>query len=149
MIDPELAKMASEFGAAVQEWNKSYEEFAKSIGLTYSRLLLLDVIYTNPDACTQSYLCERAMLPKQTVNTIVTGFIEQGIVELRENPADRRSKHIAMTDYGRTYIDGIIPAIKRAECEAMGTIDPETREAMLRGIKQYAAVGRELLGLEK
>ena len=149
MFDPELAKMAAEFSAAVQEWNASYEEFAKSIGLTYSRLLLLDDIYTNPDACTQSYLCECAMLPKQTVNTIITGFIEQGIVELRENPADRRSKHIAMTDYGRTYIEGIIPAIKRAECEAIGKIDPETREAMLRGIKQYAALSRELLGLEK
>lgn len=149
MTDQELAAMADEFGSLLQEWNKSYEEYAKAIGLTYSRLLVMDMIYSYPDACTQSFLCEQGLLPKQTVNTIIASFLEQGIIELRQIPTNRRSKSIVLTEYGRTYIGGIIPGVKRAEYMAMERIDPQTREVMIRGIRQYVRHSRDLLGIEK
>ena len=89
-----------QYRACPQEWNASYEEYAKSVGLSYTSLSLLSAIY-GTEQCPQKLLSERCLLPKQTVNAVITAFYQKGWVRLEELPKDRRNKAIHLTDLGR------------------------------------------------
>lgn len=102
-----------------QSLERVYDEYAKSKGLTYMSLTVLEIIYDNSDRCTQKLICERSMYTKQSVNAIVKVFWEQGYIELKEERDDRRNKRILFTEKGRAYADEIIGKFEAVENEAM------------------------------
>ena len=42
---PDIQDQIRQYCACLQEWNASYEEYAKSVGLSYTSLSLLIAIY--------------------------------------------------------------------------------------------------------
>lgn len=96
-----------------------YEQYAKSVGISYLSFLVLDLIYTMPENCTQKLICERTHLTKQNVNAIVKTFWKQGYIEMREIPYDRRNKEIRLTASGKEYTDKIMLRLAEAEEKAL------------------------------
>lgn len=128
-----------------QGLNLIYEEYARSVNIPYTTLYILSLL-TRTDHCdeiTQKFICERTFLPRQTVNTIITGFYKNGLVELRELPQDRRTKSIHLTQSGQEYADKVIPHIFDAEKRAMEKLTEEQRTALLNGMKAYCNSFRE------
>ena len=83
-----------------QNMDNAYEAYAKSKGLTYLSLMVLDVIYALGDGCTQKQISEDTHYPKQSINLVVKSFLEDGIIELRELPENRKNKGITLTEKG-------------------------------------------------
>lgn len=125
-----------QFCDAWQELNMIYEDYARSIDVPYTTLYILSLI-TRIDGCTQKTICEKTFLPRQTVNTIITGFYKKNWIILRELPEDRRTKTIHLTETGKEYAGKIIPQIWKAELEAMEKLTEEQRAALLEGIRIY------------
>lgn len=129
------------------EWQSitmTYSDYARSVGISYTSLQILKYI-TGTENCTQKTICEMSFLPKQTVNTIITGFYKKGYIELRELPEDRRTKTIHLTEKGRKYIDTFSPHIEEAEYEAMQSLSEEQRTMLVEGIRLYGKIFREKL----
>lgn len=101
-----------------QSLGRVYEEYAKSRGLTYMSFIVLEIIYTHPDRCTQKLICERTLYTKQSVSSIIKTFWKQGYVVLQEDEADRRNKKIMFTEEGKKYADEIIGEYFSVEKEA-------------------------------
>ena len=59
--------------------NAVYERWAKKHGLNNNLLLTLYLLKEFPDDCTQHLICEKLMLPKQTVNSISGRTGSQGL----------------------------------------------------------------------
>ena len=114
-----------------QSLARVYEEYAKSKGLTYMSFTVLEIIYNNQDCCTQKLICEQSLYTKQSVNSIVKVFWEQGYVELKEEKADRRNKRILLTEMGRLYTDDIIGKCSTIEQEAMEHLSNEQWEQLI------------------
>ena len=76
-----------EYCSCLHEWDAAYEDYAKSVGLSYTSLCILNAIYES-DGCTQKQLCSLCFLPKQTVNAAVTGFYDKGWLRMQELPED-------------------------------------------------------------
>ena len=127
-----------------QGMNMVYEDYARSVNVPYTTLQILNFIVTEEN-CTQKTICERTFLPKQTVNSVITGFYKKGLVVLRELPADRRTKTIHLTEEGQKFADEIIPQIRKAEYDAMERLTPEQRENLLEGMRIYCKVFREAM----
>lgn len=125
-----------QFCDAWQELNMIYEDYARSVDVPYTSLYILSLI-TRIDGCTQKTICEKTFLPRQTVNTIITGFYKKNWITLQELPEDRRIKAIYLTETGKEYAGKIIPQIRRAELEAMEKLTEEQRTALLEGIRIY------------
>lgn len=119
MSDISGKKPAARFTEKCQSMERMYEEYAKSKGLTYMSMMILEIIYRHPDCCTQKLICEESKYSKQSVNAIIKTFWEQGYVDLKEERTDRRNKRILFTDAGRKYADGIIGRYLAVESEAM------------------------------
>ncbi len=120
----------------LHEWNASYEEYAKSAGLSYTSLSILSAIYGKPN-CTQKELAESCFLPKQTVNAVITSFFKSGWVTLEELPEDRRNKTVNFTEKGMVKAAEIMDKVRESECKAMSGLTEEQREALLTLTKTY------------
>ena len=90
----------NQYCSYIHEWDAVYEEYAKSVGLSYTGLIILYEIY-EIENCTQKKLCEYCFIPKQTVKAVVTSFYKNGWIMLEEMPQDRRNKTIHLTEKGR------------------------------------------------
>lgn len=136
----------AEFGSAWNRVNAVYESFARSQGLSFNGMLVFAHICCS-EGITQKEAGERALLSKQTANSIVKVLREQGLIELRVLEGDRRSKGIFLTDEGRQFASRTVDRIAAAERTALESLAPEVREAMVGGLSTYAtAFHKELLG---
>ncbi len=118
--------------------DRGYERYAKSWGMNYSSLALFQLIWEK-QPCTQKYICDITMLPKQTVNSIVMSFVKQGYVEMVELPDDRRHKAISLSAAGNDFANRILPKIKAAEDQSIIQFSQEERRQFFNLLEKFSA----------
>lgn len=134
------------FCSAWQSLSVIYEDYARKAGISYNSLYILDAIQQTEN-CTQKFICEKTLLPKQTVNNVVTAFYKNGYVELLELPENRRIKTIHLTSTGEQYANALIPHIYEANRKAMEALTEEQQNELIRLMDTFvAAFRREMLG---
>ena len=126
-----LKKQLAKFNHIMQGIEKIYEDYAKSVGLTYMSLTVLEIIYYSETPCTQKEICEQSHYNKQMVNTIVKSFYDKGYLMLTEVEADRRNKHISLSESGRNYADVIMNPLWKIEKQALSVLSDKERETLL------------------
>lgn len=136
-----------EFCSLQQRINRVYDQYARMRGCTYTNGLILSLIAREPQ-CTQKRIHEITLLPKQTINNVVTSFCRQGLVELVELPEDRRSKAIHLTDKGEEAARPYVSAIDNAEYEAMAGLTPDQRKALIAAMEAYCRTFAEAMGVQ-
>lgn len=124
--------------------NTVYEEYARQVGLSYTTLYILAHIESDEN-CTQSTICERTYIPRQTVNSVITNLYKEGYVILKEVPEDRRTKTICFTDKGKEYAENILKRLHDAEYGAMESLSKEDQEQLIRTNKLYMDHFRRLI----
>ena len=129
-----------------QNMDNAYEAYAKSKGLTYLSLMVLDEIYALGDGCTQKQISEDTHYPKQSINLVVKSFLEDGIIELRELPENRKNKGITLTEKGRQLCDDVIVPLLCQEEAAMHEMGEKESAELLRLVELY---GNAYCGLIK
>ena len=120
-----------------QNMDNAYEAYAKSKGLTYLSLMVLDVIYALGDGCTQKQISEDTHYPKQSINLVVKSFLEDGIIELRELPENRKNKGITLTEKGHPLCDEVIVPLLRQEEAVMLEMGEKESAELLRLVELY------------
>ena len=134
------------FCSAWQSLNVIYQDYARKAGVSYNSLYILNAIFYTEN-CTQKLICEKTLLPKQTVNNVITSFLKNGYIELREFPENRRIKTIHLTKKGLEYAETLIPHIHEADCKAMSALSEEQQDMLLELMDIYVSTFRkEMLG---
>lgn len=128
-----------------------YSEYARTLNLTRSSMDTLYFLYKSQNKddiqCTQKAVCEEYDLPKQTVNTIIAGFVKDGLIVLGESQEDRRQKILLLTEKGRVFCAETFHKIEQAEVRAFSKIPKEGREMLLSLMGQYSReLEKELKG---
>ena len=125
-----------EYCSCLHKWDAAYEDYAKSVGLSYTSLCILNAIYES-DGCTQKQLCSLCFLPKQTVNAAVTGFYDKGWLRMQELPEDRRNKALHLTELGMSEADRILQNLQECGRIAMGSLTESEQEQLLSLTRRY------------
>ena len=99
-----------------------YERCAKAHNLTVNELFVLDILWFSPEGCTQTGICERLSVNKQTIAAITGRFLKKGYIFFEEVADDRRNKLVRFTQKGREYAEAIIPPAAEAENIAMAQL---------------------------
>lgn len=135
-----------DFCSAWQTLNTIYEDYARKSGVSYNSLYILSAIYQTEN-CTQKQICEKTLLPKQTVNNVITSFYKCGYIDLCELAENRRIKVIHLTEAGKQYADELLPTIYHANHSAMNELSKEQQDMLICLIDKYVAAFRqEMLG---
>lgn len=125
-----------EYCSCLHEWDAAYEDYAKSVGLSYTSLCILNATYET-DGCTQKQLCSLCFLPKQTVNAAVTGFYDKGWLRMQELPEDRRNKALHLTELGRSEAGHILSRLRDCDRIAMSSLTESEQEQLLSLTRRY------------
>lgn len=141
-----LEEKSKAFCSAWQSLSIIYEDYARKSGVSYNSLYILNAIFY-AENCTQKLICEKTLLPKQTLNNVITSFFKSGYIELRELPENRRIKTIHLTEKGMNYAQTLIPHIHKADRVAMEALTTQQQDTLLELINIYASAFRkEMLG---
>lgn len=132
-----IREQVKQLKASWRPIDKVYEEYAKSIGMSNTSFNVLWTILFNEN-CTQNEICKHTWVPKQTVNAVITDFYKNGLVILEEQPEDRRTKVVKLTEKGKEYAQNAVCHIRNAEYVAMEQFTDEERELLIGLFKRYA-----------
>lgn len=122
-----------------------YVSYAKSVGLSYLGLIILETINNSPNGCTQKEIVEKLNLPKQTVNVIIKSFLEQGYIDLKEVCSDRRNKEILLSKQGLEFANKVLGNLTEAEVKVMEKLTYEQRQDILNIMKKIEMSLKEIL----
>lgn len=146
MRHTDIESRTKTFCGAWQSLNTIYEDYARKSGISYNSLYILSAI-SQTENCTQKLICEKTLLPKQTVNNVISAFYKSGYIELRELPENRRIKTIHLTTEGEAYAQTLVPHIHEASCKAMRTLSEEQQDELQNLMNLYvSAFRKEMLG---
>lgn len=77
----------------------------------------------------------------RTVMTyLIDGLVEAGLVERRQNPADRRQRQVVATARGRRLVARTCGRVAAAEEEVLGGLEPGERDVLRRLLAKAALV---------
>ena len=110
-----MLEQLQRFYSLWKEGNAMYEEWAKERGLSSNSVLVLYSLYESAEACTQKSISQKWSIPKQTVNTILRDFANQGYIELLSTSEDRRSKPLRLTSEGTVFARDVIETLHERE----------------------------------
>lgn len=133
----DIQRFVSRFCDLQHEISMAYEEFAKQTGYSYTSIQIMHLIYNNP-GCTQKMLNERTLFPKQTINAVITNLYNSGVVELREDPEDRRIKDIYYSELGARTADSIFARAQAIVSRAMAGLGMEERFALIEAMEKFS-----------
>lgn len=136
-----------EFCGAWQSLEIIYEDYARKIGVSYNSLYILNTIFENEN-CTQKQICEKTLLPKQTVNNVISAFYKSGYIELCELPENRRIKTIKLTEKGEEYTKPLVMRIDKASHLAMEALTEEEQDTLLKLINKYVSTFKKEMNIE-
>jgi DNA-binding MarR family transcriptional regulator len=87
----------------------------------------------------QQALAERLRLPKSRMVWMVDDLEEQGLVERRRNPTDRRAHALYLTEKGRKILEKAGGVAARHEAELLKALQPEERSELAALLRRLAA----------
>ncbi|AKA69348.1 MarR family winged helix-turn-helix transcriptional regulator [Clostridium scatologenes] len=111
--------------------NDIYSDWAKRHNIQENVLFALYVINSAVPYCTQSQICNKLYLPKQTVSQILSGLEKDGYISKETNAEDRRNKIIKFTEKGERFATRILEELKVAEIEAFSQLSEKQRSTII------------------
>ncbi|KAA8829473.1 MarR family winged helix-turn-helix transcriptional regulator [Bifidobacterium myosotis] len=134
-----IAERLDRFFDELHRIDVALADYGRRLGLSDSTMCVLDYL-NDHDGVSQREICDYTMLPRQTVNNVISSFMDQGYIRFGESEGDRRVKTVWFTESGRRYCNALIAPERGAEYRAMSELDPDLRDAMIRGMEIF---GRE------
>lgn len=131
-MDIEIKKQIKSYYDYWFSINALYEKWAKKYGLTSNSLFVIYTINEYAGQCNQKFMCEKLLLPKQTVNTILDSIEKKGYIRKVIDEKDKRNKQIVFTDSGQLYADEILTKLYKFESEAFLRMEANSRIEMLK-----------------
>ena len=100
-------------------------------GLIAPHFAVLNHLIRVEDGRTPIDIARAFQVPKTTMAHTLAGLVERGLVEMRPNPDDGRSKRVWLTPAGRRFRDETIAALAPDAAAIMQVVPPERIAALL------------------
>ncbi len=118
----EIQQLMNDVNRAIIKFRGVYSAWSKKHGVSYNEMLVLYTIRDN-GFCTQKQICESYLLPKQTVNHVITSMLREGLLCDSPENSSGREKAYVFTAKGEEYAAPLLTSLGIVEekaVEAMG-----------------------------
>ena len=108
-LDDDDYRSLAAFRHALRRFQHFSEEAARDAGLTPAQHQLLLAVRGHPDVGppTVGDVAERLQLRVHSTGELVGRAVDRGLLERRDDPADRRRVLLVLTDAGRSVLDDL------------------------------------------
>ncbi|MEN3538867.1 MarR family winged helix-turn-helix transcriptional regulator [Microbispora sp. ZYX-F-249] len=123
----------------LREWSTRVEDISRDLphGVRGYQVLSA-VVHEAPP--TQAALAARLGIDRTVMTYLLDKFEGCGLVQRRQDPADRRARRIVPTEHGRGVLAELDARVARAEDELLAGLPPEDRRVLL-ALLEHAATG--------
>ncbi|WP_432015091.1 MarR family transcriptional regulator [Streptomyces sp. HD1123-B1] len=113
----------------------------KEFGLSTSQYATLMMAQAQPGK-TVADVAREVASSRQAANEMLAGLEQEGLIERRPNPADRRSHQIFVTETGRALLAEARGAVDRREAELEAAFTPEQRDTIRDWLERISGTSR-------
>ena len=109
--------------------NRIYAEWCKKRGISYSWLLILDMILRAKDDIEPAIISDSLFIPRQTMTSLLDQMEKNGLIVRVRSQTDRRRVNLSLTEKGHETIVGILKELADHENVIVREISPEKMAA--------------------
>ncbi len=120
----------------VEQLSRALLEAQLPDGLIASHFGVMNHLIRVKDGQTPLVLARAFQVPKTTMTHTLAGLEKRGLVEMRPNPDDARSKQVWLTGQGRRVRDETIASLTPAFAALADAIPPEKVAAILPALQE-------------
>lgn len=136
-MDEQIKRQIDVINQHIKELNSLYHTAAVRSGVSDGEISVWSMLLTTDKEYSQQDLCESLFLPKQTINSIISGLKKKGFIFLEHVPGTKNRKVIRLSDEGRNYGEKNIMWIFEAEQCAMEDTDPHDISILISMLEKY------------
>ncbi|MEM6595005.1 MAG: MarR family transcriptional regulator [Pseudomonadota bacterium] len=127
---PNYFKLFNEIGI-IEQLSRNFLEAQLPDGLIAPHFAVLNHLIRVKDGQTPLVLARAFQVPKTSMTHTLAGLEKRGLVEMRPNPKDARSKQVWLTEDGRRVRDETIAKLGPEFMTVAGAIPPEKVQMIL------------------
>ena len=111
--------------------------------------VLMLLLHSGPGGLTPSDCADLAGVTRATVTGLLDGLAREGWIERKPHPGDRRRLIIALTDYGMTQIDQVLPSYFTMVAKMMQVLSEDERKQLKTLLEKLKDGASTLLATDK
>ncbi len=105
--------------------NRIYAEWCRKRGVSYSWLLILDMILRAKDGIEPAMISDALFMPRQTMTSLLDQMEKNGLIYRERSHTDRRRINLTLTGKGNETIVGILKELAVHENSIVSEISRE------------------------
>lgn len=123
---------------ALRRRDQAFETALKPSGLTLTTWRAV-LIISRLQPCTMNELARISTVERTTLTRTVDGLVEQGLVDRRTPPEDRRQVQLTLTPTGQTAFDAAMEVLVVSNAKALEGIDEDRLRDTTRVLNEIVA----------
>lgn len=138
-MDKKKQQLLDDVNRAIIKFRGIYSEWSSRHGISYNEML---VLYTIREVgfCTQKQICDNYLLPKQTINHVITVLKENGFLQYDEAHSKGREKAFVLSPKGKEYAAPFLESLDAVESRALVLLGEEKLQALTGLLLEYDQV---------
>lgn len=143
-MEETIRRQMDAINRAIIQFRGSYSRWSAAHGISYNEML---VLYTLRDQgyCTQKQICDRYLLPRQTINHVIRGLQAGGLLVRSPRPGSGREKAFVLTEAGLAYARPFWDSLDAGEAAALHRLGPRKLETLALLLQKYDRALQESL----
>ena len=142
-MDETIKKQLESMNQQVKELTAIYHRVASSHSISDNEFWVWYALLIVNGEYSQQDICDLWLLPKQTVNSVVTNLTKKGFLTLKPVPGTRNRKIICLTEAGQAYGEAIVANIYQAEQRTLEKLSEQERQLGIALFGRYIALLKE------
>ena len=143
-MDNESLNLINDINRAIIKFRGIYSTWSAVHGISYHEML---VIYTIREYgfCTQKQICDSYLLPRQTVNHVISEMKKDGILVTDPEKSTGKEKALVLTPAGERYSEKLLYSLSRMEERAAKRLGEDKIRRMTELFMEYDQILEEAL----
>lgn len=143
-MEYKIQKLYDQVNQAIIRCRGVYSMWAKNNNVSYNRML---VLYTIREFgfCTQKQICDSYLLPRQTVNHVISEMKKDGILVTDPEKSTGKEKALVLTPEGERYSEKLLYSLSRMEEWAAKRLGEDKIRRMTELFMEYDQILEEAL----
>ena len=135
-MDKHTLQLLNDVNRAIIKFRGIYSAWSSEHNISYHEML---VFYTIREKgfCTQKQICDSYLLPRQTMNNVITSLRKDGILEISEENSAGREKAFVLTPHGVDYAQPLMNAMNTVESRAVELLGSEKLKVLTALMLEY------------
>ncbi len=135
-MQKETLTLLNDVNRAIIKFRGIYSKWSNLHGISYHEMLVLYTI-REKGFCTQKQICDSYILPRQTMNNVITAMRKSGLLEYSREASGGREKAFVLSEQGEAYAAPFLASLDTVESEAVKRLGADKLHALTELLLEY------------